>query len=137
MTGTRTRRRNTELRQILEAHRRELSADMQQMKRSVRAGSADGRVAGDVGDVWEGDVRDDLELALMQMKGETLARIETALGRLEAGTFGDCAGCSRPIAASRLRALPFAVRCTSCEAEREERTQLAAKALSRVPPFSL
>jgi DnaK suppressor protein len=134
--STRTPKRSTELKQILEAHRRLLGAEVHQMKRAVRAGGADERGAADAGDLWEGDVRDDLELALMQMKGETLARIDAALRRLDAGSFGDCAECDEPIAASRLRALPFAVRCTTCEGEREERTQLAAKALGRVPPFS-
>lgn len=140
MAGTRTMRRKTELKQILETHRRRLTADVQQMKRAVRAGGADERGSVDASDLWEGDLRDDLELALMQMKGETLARIDAALRRLEAGTFGDCADCGQPIAASRLRALPFAVRCTSCEGEREERTQLAQsaqRAAGRVPPFSL
>ncbi len=140
MSGPRTTRRNAELKQILDAHRRRLSAEVQEMRRAVRAGGEDDRTAGRASDPWEGDVRDDLELALMQMKGETLARIDAALRRLEADSFGDCADCGLPIAATRLRALPFAVRCTECESEREERTQQAQsaqRAASRVPPFSL
>jgi DnaK suppressor protein len=146
MAGTRVRRpapaakRATELEQILEAHRRRLTAEVQQLKRAVRAGGEDDRAAGGASDPWEGDVRDDLDLALMELKGETLARIDAALRRLGAGTFGDCAECGEAIAATRLRALPFAVRCTDCESEREERTQQAQsaqRAASRVPPFAL
>ena len=53
------------------------------------------------------------------MRGETLARIDAALRRLEAGTYGVCGDCDQPIAAERLRALPFAAGCRPCEEARE------------------
>jgi DnaK suppressor protein len=54
------------------------------------------------------------------MKAETVSRIDAALRRLEAGVYGDCSQCGSPIAAERLRALPFAVRCRKCESSREQ-----------------
>jgi RNA polymerase-binding transcription factor DksA len=54
------------------------------------------------------------------MRAETVTRIEAALVRLEAGKYGFCFECERHISERRLRALPFAVRCQSCEGRREQ-----------------
>ena len=43
-----------------------------------------------------------------------------ALRRVETGTFGSCAVCGVEILETRLRALPFAVRCIKCETTREQ-----------------
>jgi DnaK suppressor protein len=43
-----------------------------------------------------------------------LAQIESALGRIEAGTFGRCQSCGKPIAPERLEALPWAEDCIDC-----------------------
>ena len=53
------------------------------------------------------------------MRAETLARIDEALARLDAGQYGLCFDCAGEIAERRLRALPFAVRCQACEERRE------------------
>jgi DnaK suppressor protein len=44
-----------------------------------------------------------------------LRQIETALGRFRDGTFGICEGCHEEIAPKRLRAIPWATRCISCQ----------------------
>jgi DnaK suppressor protein len=79
----------------------------------------------------EADIQEDIELALVQMKSETLNKINDAIARLEHGDYGYCFNCGEEIAEKRLRALPFAVRCKDCEearevAEQRER-QLAAR----------
>ena len=61
-----------------------------------------------------------VEFALIQMKSETLNRVNEALGRLEAGSYGFCYECGDEISEARLRALPFALRCKDCEEEREQ-----------------
>ena len=43
------------------------------------------------------------------------AQANAALGRLGKGTYGDCFECGEAIAGTRLRAVPFAVRCRHCE----------------------
>lgn len=48
-----------------------------------------------------------------------LRRIDAALERLEEGHYGTCATCGATIEARRLKALPWAVRCTGCEELRE------------------
>ena len=48
-----------------------------------------------------------------------LDEILAALNRLEAGTYGVCEACSRPIPLTRLRALPTAHRCVDCQSREE------------------
>ena len=43
-----------------------------------------------------------------------LGEIERALERIDDGTYGLCERCGEPIAAERLEALPYAVRCVGC-----------------------
>ncbi|WP_241153840.1 TraR/DksA family transcriptional regulator [Nocardioides pantholopis] len=47
-----------------------------------------------------------------------LAEVEAALASVEAGSYGTCAGCGRPIAAERLEARPAATTCVACAARR-------------------
>lgn len=42
-----------------------------------------------------------------------------ALERLRTGLYGQCIGCSCPIGKRRLRAIPAAIRCMSCQKEAE------------------
>ena len=60
-------------------------------------------------------------VALVQMKADTLGRIDEALRRLEAGTYGQCAECGREIPEARLKALPFAVLCREDQEQEESR----------------
>jgi RNA polymerase-binding protein DksA len=60
-----------------------------------------------------------LDFALTEMKSQQLERIKDALGRLDKGTYGLCTECGEPIAAARLRALPFAECCRDCQERRE------------------
>lgn len=76
-------------------------------------------VAGDDIEQSDADVQGDIELALLQMRAETLTRIDEALRRHDAGQYGSCFECAYEISDRRLRALPFAVRCEACEERRE------------------
>ena len=42
---------------------------------------------------------------------ETLAAVESALARIDAGTYGVCERCGEPISAERLEAMPMASTC--------------------------
>src|SRR5260221_4981161 len=119
---------------MLDERRREIQAQVQGKMRGVREEGAWGGKLNEVLDAVESaeaDIQEDLELALVQMKSETLNKITDALTRLEQGDYGNCYECGQEIAEKRLRALPFAVRCKDCEeakevAERRER-QLNAR----------
>lgn len=43
-----------------------------------------------------------------------LRHVDDALARLDAGTYGVCARCGKPIPAARLEARPFATHCVAC-----------------------
>jgi DnaK suppressor protein len=80
----------------------------------------------------DADIQSDVDLALLQMRAETLVRINEALGRLDAGGHGSCCDCAARIPQRRLRAQPFAVRCLPCEERRERSGRAGPSALRRV-----
>ena len=109
-----------ELKRMLEERQREILSEVQGKIRDVRAeGAEKPHDVQDPGETSEVDIQEDIEFALIQMKAETLNKINEALSRLEEGTYGHCFECGEEIAQPRLRALPFAVRCKDCEEARE------------------
>lgn len=56
------------------------------------------------------------DLALRDRSTQQLELVEAALERLDAGTYGTCLRCGRPIAPGRLEALPWAAYCIECQA---------------------
>ncbi len=62
-------------------------------------------------------------LRLRDRDRKLINKLQDALARLDAGTFGLCTRCGRPIAEARLRARPMTDLCIDCktEAERQER----------------
>ena len=115
--------RYNELRKMLENRRREPVTEVQGRIRDVRAEGNKERDVLDQGESSEVDIQEDIEFALIQMKSETLNKIDAALRRLEDGSYGDCFECGEEISEARLRALPFAVRCKDCEEARESAEQ--------------
>jgi len=115
--------RYTELKTMLEDRRRQLMSDVQGRIRDVRGEGSKDREVLDQGESSEVDIQDDIEFALIQMKSETLNKINEALRRLDEGTYGNCFECGDEVAEARLRALPFAVRCKDCEEARETAEQ--------------
>ena len=142
MTTTNTsaarRTRYDERREMLESRRRELLHEVQGKMRKARTDSTKENEVLDQAEVSEVDIQEEIEFALIQMKAETLNKIDAALRRLEEGTYGDCFDCGREIAEARLRALPFAVRCKDCEETREtaaQRDRIMAQRLGSAAPF--
>jgi len=116
---------------MLEERRRELLSAVQGKIRDVRAEGGNDRDVLDQGESSEVDIQEDIEFALIQMKSETLNKINDALARLEQGDYGNCYDCGEEIAEKRLRALPFAVRCKDCEEAREAVEQRQRQAAAR------
>jgi DnaK suppressor protein len=63
----------------------------------------------------------ELDSTLEGAEAEHLSHIETALRRIEEGTFGSCEGCTRPISPERLEAMPWATLCIDCKRLAERR----------------
>jgi len=124
--------RYSDLKVMLEDRRREILNEVQGKIRDQRDEQTWGKVNEvlDAGESSEVDIQEDIEFALIQMKAETLTKINEALGRLEEGTYGYCSECGGEVSEQRLRALPFAVRCKECEETREvaaEREKVATQ----------
>jgi DnaK suppressor protein len=116
-----SRRRDAELRELLEDRRREILDQVQHGIRHVRAHHGRGSF-NEVRDAAESSTtlhEEDLDLALLQLKTETLEQIEDALARLDKRSYGHCLECGGEISRQRLASMPFAVRCTPCEEARE------------------
>lgn len=122
--------RYSELKKMLEERRHYLQAEVQEKMR--RSGDTKTNEVLDDVESAELDAQEDIEFALVQMKSETLNKVNDALARLEQGTYGNCFECGKEVAEKRLRALPFAVRCKNCEeakevAEQRERARAARR----------
>jgi DnaK suppressor protein len=114
----RNRERHQVLRNMLEERQREIQAKLRSLRETLPAEAAE------VTDAEEQSVNDfvrDVELALIEMTSETLGQIDQALRRLEAGTYGACAHCGADITEARLKAVPFATLCRSCQEAQESR----------------
>ncbi len=132
--------RYAELKQMLDGRRRELQAEVQGKMRGVREEGSWGGKLNEVLDTVESaeaDIQEELEFALVQMKAETLNKVNDALARLEQGNYGNCFDCDEEIAEKRLRALPFAVRCKDCEQARENAEQRERQLTARRGTSSL
>jgi DnaK suppressor protein len=113
--------RHVELKRLLEERRQEILSEVKEKMRDVRIEGELGESQGvlDSAETSESDIQDEIEFALIQMKAETLHKIDEALLRHAEGTYGNCFECGDEVSEQRLRALPFAVRCKDCEEERE------------------
>src|ERR1041385_2644587 len=89
--------RYVDLKAMLEDRRREILNEVQGKIRDQRDENTWARANEvlDAGESSEVDIQEDIEFALIQMKAETLTKINEALRRLEEGTYGNCFECGR------------------------------------------
>jgi RNA polymerase-binding protein DksA len=76
------------------------------------------QVAADVRDLEDESFADlvvDVGLAEIDRDLDELREIDAALRRLEAGIYGVCETCDRPIELRRLEAAPHVLRCIDCQ----------------------
>ncbi len=57
----------------------------------------------------------EIDYTLGENSEQVLREIDEALARIDAGTFGTCDRCGRPIAEARLEAMPYATKCIDCK----------------------
>jgi DnaK suppressor protein len=112
-----TNTRRTELGLMLEDRRRHIHEDVQNRMRDGRSSRPAG--VSDMGETSEAGSQADMDFAVLQRQVEALGRVDEALARIDEGAYGSCADCHTDIPEQRLRALPFAARCRSCEEKRE------------------
>lgn len=119
------RERYVLLKGILEDRRREIHEKLRSLRDAIPTDTPEVR---DAEEQSVDDFVQEVDLALMEMKSETLKKIEQALLRLDEGSYGCCQDCGAEIAPARLRALPFAARCRDCQAEAESDVRAAREA---------
>jgi DnaK suppressor protein len=99
--------------------RAQLTAERERVNGELRALGID-RSSYDEGFADSGQVtaeRGEVD-ALVGSLRDTLMDIDTALGKLEAGTYGRCESCGEDIAEARLEAMPAARLCMACASKR-------------------
>lgn len=72
-------------------------------------------------DAAAGTLDREIDYTLEEHSEQVLGQIDAALERIDAGTFGTCTNCGRPIAEERLEARPWATLCIDCQREAERR----------------
>lgn len=106
-----------ELRQMLLAKQQELLAKIRQERGHLREGATELAEAS-LGDLAGRRVltpEAEIGYEVVDHRAHILTQIDQALKKLEEGSYGRCEMCEEPIPLARLRALPFAIRCTRCQ----------------------
>lgn len=111
----------TELRRLLQERRVELDALLDRIHRNIKRG-LDRDSKERAKELEDQDVVDTLGNDAL---GERLM-IDATLDRLDAGLYGTCVSCSEEIAAARLEAYPYALRCVECASDEELKLRLRA-----------
>ena len=92
--------------------RAELHADEQAQRELGDSGTSE---VSDRKDEAAQHAHSDLEGAQEQRDVDEMAQVETALHRLEGGTYGACTDCGERIPLARLHVQPAAQRCAPCQ----------------------
>lgn len=73
--------------------------------------------SGDVVDWARADTEAELQVRRQESDAHLIRAIEDALARINAGRFGICEVCKRPISKARLEAVPWTRVCRDCKEE--------------------
>lgn len=98
----------------------ELNADIARAEAQLASGDVSQGAGDDPADAGAKTYEREREIALTLNARELLAQNERAIARVDAGTYGECESCHKPIGKERLLAFPRATLCVACK-QREER----------------
>jgi RNA polymerase-binding transcription factor DksA len=111
-----TRKEVQDLNERLSEERDELSAQLVSIEEGTFA-STQSEASGDVGlddesaDAGTATFEREKDLSIENNVRDLLEKIERALGRIEAGSYGLCIRCGKPIEKARIKALPYVDLC--------------------------
>ena len=108
-------------RQLLTQLRREVSGDITDLEADAFSTDGDRLSVDNPADIGSESFAQEFSLELLQRDEATLAEIDEALDRVEAGTFGLCEGCEEAIPRARLNTVPHARFCVDCQRKNERR----------------
>ena len=72
-----------------------------------------------LGDTASATLDREIDYSLEENSEQVLRAIDTALRRIEEGTYGTCETCGQPISEERLEAIPYATQCIDCRRKGE------------------
>jgi DnaK suppressor protein len=107
------RKQMEKFKKLLETKRTELLARVKAARATETAGQ--GENAPDLGDRALSSVTRDLSYVLSTGERDILKRIDVALDRIEAESYGECLNCGKKVQQGRLSAVPWARHCIDCQ----------------------
>ncbi len=106
-------KRHEALRQMLTRLRDEIYMKVKELRRDQEE-EAEPPAADDI-DAARATADMEMHASLIERAEDAIRSIDEALERVEHGTYGVCADCGQEISIERLAAVPFALRCESCQ----------------------
>ncbi|WP_425566899.1 TraR/DksA family transcriptional regulator [Sphaerisporangium flaviroseum] len=110
----------SEVRRRLQGEIEELNAEVARSESQIASGDISDSAGDDQADAGAKTYEREREIALTLNARDLVAQNERAVARIDAGTYGVCESCHKPIGKERLQAFPRATLCVSCK-QREER----------------
>ncbi|MEJ5376536.1 MAG: TraR/DksA family transcriptional regulator [bacterium] len=106
---------------LLNERRRAIEEELRRnLSRALEEGGEETTVVNvEEGDESRVDVGKETDYQVMSMRSQELKQIKEALLRIESGEYGLCEECGSAIRFERLKAMPFAQLCRSCQEEME------------------
>ncbi len=94
----------------------ELETKLQELTARAEGIEEDLRQPGD--DDWSENAVESADDEVLEEIGDIaldeIKQIKLALSRIDAGTYGVCTKCAKPIPEKRLQAVPYATKCVKC-----------------------
>ncbi len=110
----------TDVRQRLEAERERIQGEIESLREGVNSqtfqedegtDTVSQHPANDGSELFEREKN----LTILDTLEVTLREFDRALEKVQAGTYGTCENCGKPIAAKRLEVSPSAIYCIDCQ----------------------
>lgn len=127
MKSKKLNKKTTEFyKKLLLDKREELLDDISQISEDTLKKSqkdASGDISGytfHMADVATDNYDREFSLGLASKERGVLFEINTALQKLQEGSFGICESCKKPITKIRLKAVPYATHCLKCQKSKEK-----------------
>jgi len=80
----------------------------------------------DEADLAASEISQSLTFELRNRERMMISKINTALTKIQDGTFGECESCEEAIEKRRLEARPFSTLCVACQEQTEHREKVYA-----------
>ncbi|MEU4579330.1 TraR/DksA family transcriptional regulator [Nonomuraea sp. ATR24] len=110
-----------EVRGSLQTEIDELNADIRRHETEIASGDVTQGAGDDQADAGAKTYEREREIALTLNARDLVAQNERAIARIDAGTYGVCESCHKPIGKERLQAFPRATLCVACKQKEERR----------------